>query len=121
MLNVRNGFPARLLAMAALVAAPAFHGAIAADDDGDKKAAPALDLNARLQETLNAKLNGQIKNKEAIPADKLDGDLSERVGEQQAEAAEALEEQASTLTNAKRGEEEKDREKEKEAAKAVSR
>ncbi|HEX7047447.1 MAG TPA: hypothetical protein VF275_07735 [Gammaproteobacteria bacterium] len=121
MLNVRNGFPVRLLAVAAFVAAPAFHGAIAADDGDEKAATPVLDLNARLQQTLNAKLNGQIENSETIPEDKLSGDLSERVDEQQAAAAEALEEQASTLTSAKRGEEEKDQEEEKEAAKAVSR
>lgn len=121
MLNVSNGFPVRLLAVVAFVAAPAFHGAIAADDDGDKNAAPVLDLNARLQQTLNAKLNGQIESNESIPEDALSGDLSERVNEQQAAAAEELEEQASTLTSAKRGEEEKGQEEDKEAAKAVSR
>ncbi|HEX7029327.1 MAG TPA: hypothetical protein VF254_01935 [Gammaproteobacteria bacterium] len=102
MLNARNSM--RLLAMAALLTAPAFHGAVAGDDD--KKAAPVLDLNARLQQTLNAKLNGQMKKKNAIPEDELDGELTARVDEQQAEAAEELEAQASTLTSAKRGEDE---------------
>lgn len=116
MLNARNWFPLRLLAVTALVAAPAFHGAVAGDDDGDAKAAPALDLNARLQQKLNAKLNGQIGKNEAIPEDRLEGQLTERVDEQQAEAAEALEAQAGTLTSANRAEQEKKDEKAAETA-----
>lgn len=104
MLNARNWFPMRVLAVTALLAAPAFQGAVAGDDG--KKAAPVLDLNARLQQTLNAKLNGQIKESQAIPEDQLGGELTERVDEQQAATAEELEAQASSLTSAKRGEEE---------------
>ena len=114
MLNARNWIPLRLLAITALVAAPAFNGAVAGD--GDDKAAPVLDLNARLQQKLDAKLNGQMNEKEAIPNDKMEGDLSERVNEQQAATAQELEAQASSLTSAKRGEEDKDKKKAAESA-----
>lgn len=119
MLNARNWIPLRSLAMTALVAAFAFNGAIAGDDD-DSKTAPVLDLNARLQQKLDAKLNGQINEKEAIPEDRMEGDLSARVNEQQAAAAEELEAQASSLTSAKRGEEDKDKNKNREKAAAES-
>lgn len=99
MLNVRKGF---LVAALALTFAPLAH---AGDDDGSK-AAPTLDVNAMMQKKLSAKLNGQLGAKSA-PAGSLDDKLSERVDEQKAEAEQQLDEHASALTAADRGEEER--------------
>ena len=98
MLNVRNC--STLLAAIALVIVPVA-GSFAADVDG-KKAAPVLDLNARMQQKLNAKLNGNVGG-ERDPSAGLDSKLSERVDEQKAEVEQQLDEQAQALTDADRG------------------
>lgn len=107
MLNARNGFPLKLIVVAALVAAPAFQAVSGADNDSKQKS-PVLDLNALMQKKLNAQMNGQIESKEEGPAEALDGTLTDRVSEKGAETAEQLDAQSSTLTSANRAEHRQD-------------
>ena len=114
MLNVRRRIMAGLPTVTlALMLVPAI--AVAADSS-TRKAAPTLDLNAKMQQKLNAKLNGQLNAPEKSSSSALDTDLSKRVDEKSAEVNEQLDEQAKSLTAADRGEEKKAEEAQQEGA-----
>ncbi|HLU61594.1 MAG TPA: hypothetical protein VKZ99_04520 [Gammaproteobacteria bacterium] len=91
MQNVRSRL-VRTAALLAFVAAPGM--AIAAD----QATVPPVDLNAKMQEKLNAKLNSNLGSGELD----LDSKLSERVDRKRAETEQQLDNTASTVTNADR-------------------
>jgi|SRR5690606_30659653 len=90
MRNVRSSV-IRIAALFAFAAAPGI--AIAAD-----QATAPVDLNARMQEKLNAKLNSNLAGGELD----LDSKLSERVDKKNAETQEQLDSAADALTAADR-------------------
>lgn len=96
MLNARNGFVVRIATLLAFLAAPAFL-TVAADDQG-KKDAP-MDLNARMQQKLDSRLNGNIGNGGSLD---LDSKLSDRVNEKSAQTNKQLDDSANALTEADR-------------------
>jgi len=106
MLNARTRSSARTVAVPALTLAllliPAF-AAVSAADSGGRKAAPTLDLNARMQQKLDARLNGQLDMSDEAASPSLDSTLSDRVDEKNAALKEQLDAQAESLTAAERG------------------
>lgn len=95
------------LALALLLVA-AFAPANAGDSATSKMAPP--DLSAKMQEKLDARLNGQFKTDEDPAAEALDGKLSDRVEEKNVELQEQLNAQAESLTAADRSAEKKSEE-----------
>lgn len=92
MQNVRSRL-VRTAALLAFVAAPGM--AIAAD----QATVPPVDLNAKMQEKLNARLNNNQLGTGELD---LDSKLSERVDQKSAETQQQLDNAASTATSADR-------------------